>query len=146
MRISRGAWVALAAGLIVLLLWLALSRHVYHRTLPHALLYRFFDEDDADTVRIILRKAYSLLAFAVLGFVADKALPRRGNRALRAAVVVAAFSALIEIGQWLHGTREGLASNAFDIGCGAIGGWLGVIAARVLGDRSRPPQKNAREP
>ncbi|MEO7040323.1 MAG: hypothetical protein ABI186_09870 [Candidatus Elarobacter sp.] len=146
MRISRPAWGALGAVLIVFLLWLALSKHVYHRTLPHALLYHFFDEDDADTVRIVLRKIYSILAFGALGFVADKTLPRRGSRALRAAIAVAAFSTLIEIGQWLHGTREGLLSNAFDIGCGALGGWLGVLASRALGDRDRPRTTNAREP
>ena len=146
-KISRTAWAGLAIVVIVFLLWLAVSRHMYYATLPHALLDRFFDDDDADTVRVILRKVYSVVAFSVVGFFADKALPRRGNRTVRATLAVATFSALIEIAQYLHGTREGLLSNAFDIGCGAFGGWLGVAIAHLLGDRRRPAgMSSAREP
>lgn len=146
-KISRTGWMGLAILVVVFFLWLAVSRHMYHRTLPHALLYRFFEDDDADTVRVILRKVYSVIAFAVVGFFADKALPRRGKRALRATLAIAAFSTLIEIAQYLHGTREGLLSNLFDVACGALGGWLGVVIAQLLGDRRSPDRMNsAQEP
>lgn len=145
-KISRTGWAGLAILVLVFMLWLAVSRHVYHSTLPQGLLDRFFDDDDADTVRVILRKAYSVIAFAVVGFFADKSLRRRGNRTLRAMLAVAAFSTLIELAQYLHGTREGLVSNAFDIACGALGGWLGVVIARVLGDRRADAMESARKP
>ncbi len=76
------------------------------------------------------RKAYSVIAFGVVGILADRALGPARRPALRAALVVAAFSVAIEIGQKLHGSHEGPRSNLFDVLCGALGGWLGVRLAR----------------
>jgi glycopeptide antibiotics resistance protein len=81
---------------------------------------------------VMLRKLYSIGAFSLLGFVVHLALPRSRREALRAALIVAVFSALIEIAQKLHGAHEGVLSNVVDIACGALGGWLGVTIARDL--------------
>ncbi|GAC1577439.1 MAG: hypothetical protein NVS3B7_10720 [Candidatus Elarobacter sp.] len=140
MRLTRSAWTALAALAVLMLYWLATSRRVYVGTLPHALLDRVFGEDDAGTVLTALRKAYSIVAFAVLGFVFDNALGPGRNRALRAALAVAAFSAAVEVGQKLHRASEGPVSNAVDIACGALGGWLGAVALPRLVRRLRAPR------
>jgi hypothetical protein len=84
-------------------------------------------------VRVLLRKLYSIVAFAIIGFVVDKALPPARRPALRSALIVAAFSAVIEIAQKLRHAPEGPLSNALDIACGAFGGWLAVAATRRRG-------------
>lgn len=132
LRVSRAAWTALAGIALLVLYWLATSHRVYNHTLPQALLERVLGEDDADAARVALRKLYSIAGFALAGFVADKALGPGRNRALRAAIVVAVLSALIEIGQKLHHAREGVLSNVIDIACGALGGWLAVAIPRML--------------
>ncbi|MDB5029022.1 MAG: hypothetical protein JWO66_2711 [Candidatus Eremiobacteraeota bacterium] len=93
------------------------------------LLERLFGEDNAEgtwAVAKFLRKFYSVVAFALIGYVVDRALPPTRRPALRAALIVAAFSAVIEIVQKQRHAHEGLLSNAFDIACGAFGGWLAV--------------------
>ena len=133
---SRRAWAALAAVVVVaLLFWAALSHRVYSETLPIGLIDRMFGEDADEgpfALHVVLRKLYSIAAFTVLGFVVDRALPRSRRPALRAALVVAAFSAAIEIAQKARGAHEGLLSNAFDVACGALGGWLAVTLARAF--------------
>ncbi len=84
----------------------------------------------------MLRKLYSVVAFTVLGFVVDRALPRSRRRALRAALVVAALSAVVEVAQKARGAHEGLLSNAFDVACGALGGWLAVTLGRIVRRRA----------
>jgi hypothetical protein len=74
----------------------------------------------------ILRKTYSIVAFAIVGFFAASMFAP-GRRALRCAALVGTFSLTIEVGQKLTGTRESLFSNAFDVGCGAAGGLLGAL-------------------
>jgi hypothetical protein len=118
----------------------AISLRVYRHTLPHLLLMHLFGEDFNEgpfSALVLLRKFYSIVAFALIGFVVDKALPATRRPALRAALIVAAFSAVIEVVQKLHGAREGPLSEAIDIACGAIGGWLAVTIARWVGDRRR---------
>lgn len=120
--------------MLVVVFWAALSHRVYDRTLPVALFERVFGEDAEGgpvALHVLLRKVYSVVAFSLLGFVVHSALPRTPRPALRAALVVAAFSAVVEVAQKLRGAHEGLASNAFDIACGALGGWLAVTLARV---------------
>jgi len=60
------------------------------------------DELGGGLAHVLLRKAYSLAAFALVGVLADRALPRARRPALRAALVVALFSALIEVGSGFH--------------------------------------------
>lgn len=118
-----------------MLFWAALSHRVYYRTLPSHLLYQLFGEDAIHgpfSLRTVLRKIYSVVAFTVLGFIVNRALPPTRRPALRAALIVAIFSGFIEIAQKLNHAPEGLLSNAVDIACGALGGWLGVVLDRAV--------------
>lgn len=90
----------------------------------------------------VLRKTYSVVAFAIVGFFVAP-LVRRRNRILGDALVVAGFSAVIEVAQALTGSQEGYAWNAFDVGCGAVGGALGAYAWNAI-MRRRPRGDAAR--
>ena len=120
-----------------MLVWAALSRRIYTGTLPQRLIEHVFGENDTAGAMVALRKLYSVLAFAALGFVVDRALPATRRPALRAALLVGAVSALIELAQKLHYAPEGLLSNAIDILCGALGGYLGALAGSAI--RTRRP-------
>jgi predicted membrane-bound mannosyltransferase len=123
---ARGFWIASALALAAALFWVATSTEVYELTSPSVLLFH-----------VLLRKTYSIVAFAVLGFIADKALGPSARAAPRAALLLAAYSAAIEVAQFAHGTREGLSWNVVDVLCGAAGGWLGVVAGRITRLRRR---------
>ncbi len=82
----------------------------------------------------ILRKTYSVIAFAIVGFFVAP-LVRRPYRIRVDAGIVAGFSTLIEIAQKASGSTEGFASNIFDILCGALGGALGAAAWNALMSR-----------
>ncbi len=123
-----------------MLFYAAISLKVYRHTLPHVFLMHVFGEDFNEgpfSALILLRKFYSVVAFTLVGFVVDKALPAAPRRALRAALIVAIFSAVIEVVQKLDGASEGLPSEAIDIACGALGGWLAVTIAHYFGNRRR---------
>ena len=120
------------------LFYAAISLKIYRFTLPHRLLEHVFGEDFNDgpfSALVLLRKFYSIVAFGLIGIVVDKALPRIRRGALRAALIVAAFSAVIEVAQKFRGAREGPLSEAIDIACGALGAWLAVTIANRLGKR-----------
>jgi len=107
------------------LFWAATSDVVYELTSPRAL-----------TFHVVLRKAYSIAAFALVGFTADKALGPSARAVLRGAIVVGAYSAAIEVVQWRLGSQEGLVWNTIDTLCGVVGGVVGaVIAKRVTRPR-----------
>lgn len=115
--------------------WAALSHRVYSETLPVGLIDRVFGEDADEgpfALHVVLRKLYSVVAFTLIGFVVHRALPRARRPALRAALVVAGLSAVVEVAQKARGAHEGLLSNAFDVACGAFGGWLAVTLARAF--------------
>jgi hypothetical protein len=137
--VSRRAWAALAAvAVLAILFWAAVSHRVYNRTLPYAVFERLFGEDsDGEWLPlvVVLRKVYSVAAFTLIGFVVHKALPPARLPALRAALIVAAFSAAIEVAQKLHNAIEGPLSNAVDVLCGAFGGWLAVTIASAFSRR-----------
>ena len=118
-----------------MLLYVGTSYSVYRHTLPHRLITRLFGDDPDETwgaPRFYLRKSYSIVAFTLLGIVTQLALGPSRRAVLRGALIVAAFSALLEIAQKLHGAPEGLGSNAFDVACGAAGGALGVIVVQAF--------------
>ena len=71
-----------------------------------------------------LRKIYSIGAFALVG--GCYAFARRRVTLMDAALLVALYSGLIEIGQWFVGD-EPLGWNLFDVGCGFVGGALGAL-------------------
>jgi hypothetical protein len=128
---SRWVWIAVALVTAAVLFWAATSDVVYDVTSPSTFSWH-----------VLLRKSYSIAAFALVGFTADKALGPYARAALRGAVLVALYSAAIEVAQSFH-SHEGLAWNAVDVGCGAAGGWLGVVAGRIRAvphERRRPPR------
>ena len=101
-----------------MLFWAATSDLVYEATSPAEFSFH-----------IVLRKAYSIAAFALVGFMADKALGPSAKAVLRAAILVGLYSAAIEVAQDRLGSNEGLEWNAADVLCGAVGGALGVVVA-----------------
>jgi predicted membrane-bound mannosyltransferase len=123
---ARRTWIVSAALIAAVLFWAATSNEVYDITSPPAL-----------TFHVLLRKAYSIAAFAVVGFTADKALGASTRGPLRAAVLVAVYSGAIEIVQAMRDSHEGLAWNAVDVVCGAVGGWLGVVLGRITRESFR---------
>jgi hypothetical protein len=98
-----------AAGLF----YAATSNAVYEATSPPFLNWH-----------VLLRKAYSIVAFAMLGTLVARFPPPRGRFAVTT-IALALYSAAIEWGQYLGGVREGLAWNSIDVACGGIGGALG---------------------
>ena len=86
-----------------------------------------FGEDQENFAATAIRKIYSIVAFTVVGVAMNLALPASRRRTTWTVIAVAAFSACIEVAQKLHHAREGLGSNLFDVGCGALGGWLGAL-------------------
>jgi hypothetical protein len=76
-----------------------------------------------------LRKAESLVAFALVGLLAGWTIGPRRKLSLVLALLLGAYSALIEIGQRLTGTHESLRLSLFDVACGAVGG---IVAAWIV--------------
>jgi hypothetical protein len=109
-------WTLIACGLAIVFFALALSNAVYELTSPFELSWH-----------ILLRKFYSIVAFSLVGYAARRAFDEHGisRSPLVAVIAVAAYSALIEIGQALLGSHEGLLWNTVDVVCGAIGGLIG---------------------
>lgn len=110
------SWAAVIAATLLYLV--ALSHEVYTVTSPAGLSWH-----------VLLRKGYSIVAFALVGYLAGRAALEWRRRATGPGLTlaVALYSAAIEVGQAIHGSHEGLMSNAFDVFCGAVGGWLGFL-------------------
>ncbi|MBC5799902.1 MAG: hypothetical protein GIX03_00080 [Candidatus Eremiobacteraeota bacterium] len=108
----------LAATLVACALYvLALRDDFYHLTSPTTLAWH-----------VALRKLYSIIAFTVVGYLGRRALIENGrDRVVMPCIAgVALYSALIEVGQYVLGSQEGLGWNAIDTLCGAVGGALAV--------------------
>jgi hypothetical protein len=116
-------WTYITLALAAAFYALALSHEVYDVTSPPGFSWH-----------VLLRKAYSVVAFASIALCLRADLSTRGVSARPAwfvcVMLLAAYSAAIEIGQALHGSHEGAAWNAADIACGALGGALGAIVFR----------------
>jgi hypothetical protein len=125
-RSARRIWGVAAVAIAAALFWAATSNEVYEVTSPSAFSFH-----------VLLRKAYSIAAFALVGFTARKALGASALTPPRGALLVAAYSAAIEIVQAINGSHEGIAWNVADVLCGAAGGWLGVVANRIRRSRRR---------
>jgi hypothetical protein len=115
---------AAAAALFVV----ALSNSVYEATSPSWLNWH-----------VLLRKTYSVAAFAVVAYLLRKALVENGRPAgpLVCILATAAYSAAIEVGQAFVGSHEGLLWNAIDVGCGALGGAIASAGAFFMRGRVR---------
>jgi hypothetical protein len=138
MALSRRSWAVVAIALGIVLLYAGTSYSVYRHTLPHRIIERIFGDDPGEawfSPTFYIRKSYSIAAFTLMGAVSQLALPPARWAVVRGALLVAAFSALIEVAQKLHGAPEGLGWSAFDVGCGAVGGALGVSAVTFVARR-----------
>ena len=89
-------------------------------------------------VRRVLRKLYSVVAFSIVGFFAAPLVPRDRRIAIDA-LLIAAFSGIIEVAQRFSGSEESALSNAFDVACGALGGLVGAAVWNALTRRLRLP-------
>ena len=120
-------WTIATVLLAVAFYALALSQAVYDATSPQGFAWH-----------VVLRKAYSVGAFSLLGYCFRRALGENGaprTAAFWACVAgTAAYSGAIEAGQALRGSTEGALWNAIDVACGAAGGAIGA----VLGVRPAP--------
>lgn len=129
MRPATRVWLWWAATAIVAaaLLLLSLSDTVYELTSPPG------------PLQILLRKTYSVGAFALVGYLYARSWQASGRVRgwLYLALSIAGYSALIEIVQAIDQSHEGLAWNAVDVACGFIGGalagWIYFLTS------SRPP-------
>ncbi len=120
-------WTIAAVAIACVLYVLALRNDFYHLTSPTALPWH-----------VALRKAYSIVAFAVVGYLARRALLENGREQVVVPCIigVAIYSALIEVGQALLGSKEGFGWNIGDTLCGAVGGGL-AVADRLRRSRAR---------
>jgi hypothetical protein len=109
-------WVAFAAVAVALFL-IALNGDIYNLTSPPAL-----------TFHVLLRKSYSIVAFALVG----GALVWASGASLRtAAIAIAIYSGAIEVAQHFTYGKEPFSWNVIDVICGAIGGALGALIPGV---------------
>lgn len=100
---------AIAVGFFVA----ALSNDVYNLTSPPAF-----------SLHVLLRKLYSVVAFALVG---GAYVWASGASWRRTALSIAAYSGAIEIAQHFTYGREELIWNAIDVVCGGLGGALGAL-------------------
>ena len=118
------AWWIVAGLAAVIFCFLATNDAVYVATSPPSFDYY-----------VVLRKIYSVVAFAVVGYPVARARSAAGMSAtpLVVGTFVGAYSAIIEVLQYfVDPPPEGLLSNAIDVLCGVLGGVLAAaIVARV---------------
>jgi hypothetical protein len=116
-------WTLAAIAVAAFFFAIALSNAVYDATSPH-----WF------TWHVVLRKFYSIVAFTIVGYLFRRALDENGREAPATGLIVAValYSAAIEVGQFFHGSKEGLGWNAFDVACGAVGGALAALVPRRI--------------
>jgi hypothetical protein len=116
------AWWTAAAVVAVVMLAAAVNNSVYELTSPPSLDYY-----------VVLRKCYSVIAFAAVGYPVARARRAEGASATPLVIggIIAGYSAVIEILQYfMDPPYEGLLSNAFDVFCGLAGGWIAALVAR----------------
>ncbi len=135
MTVSRRAWGAAAIIAAVVFYGLALRSDVYEATSPHSVTRALFGDGALRiehpfwlSVHFWLRKVYSVIAFTIVGFAAQRALAPVRRPIVRAALLVGGYSLSIEIGQRVFDGYEPELESAFDVACGAVGGWLAVLA------------------
>lgn len=113
------------AGIVGAVLFIAaVDNKVYEATSPTSFDYH-----------VILRKIYSIIAFATVGYPVARARSLGGRSAspLIIGAIVAAYSAMIEVAQFgLDPPYEGFVSNLLDVAYGLAGGaFAGWLASRV---------------
>ncbi len=109
--------VFIAASLI--LFFASLNREVEGATSP---------SNYGARAQTLLRKTYSVVAFAILGYLFTWSHRRTGTLWLLASgVAIGSFSAIIEFFQHRMGAPEGLVWNAADTLMGLFGGLFGAL-------------------
>ncbi len=83
-----------------------------------------------------LRKSYSVVAFALVGFSAHRACGPSARAVLRASLLGGLYSLAIEFAQRRFVAPEPLAESLFDVACGAFGGYLAIVAERAWRQRA----------
>lgn len=128
-------WTISASVVAVIFFAAAISNEFYQLTSPLALSWH-----------VLLRKMYSVIAFALVGYLMRRALAEHGRASVVVPCIVgiAAYSGAIEVVQAWLGSHEGFAWNAVDVACGAIGGALGSAGA-ARSPRGLTP-RSVREP
>jgi hypothetical protein len=124
-------WTLSLAVVAAILFAIALSNSAYELTSPSTFAWH-----------VLLRKTYSIGAFALVGYLLRRTLLEHGRQDAFPTCIwaVALFSAAIEVGQDPTGSQEGYVSNLFDIFCGAVGGFISVAdlaVARLTSKRAR---------
>jgi len=114
-------WWALTIVVAAALFVVALSDSVYNLTSPPG------------PFQILLRKGYSIVAFAVVGWLFARSLIASDTpkSALFVGLFIANYSALIEISQAIGQAHEGFIWNVVDVACGFLGGVLGAWLLRM---------------
>jgi len=119
---------------------LALGSHVHVRSAIGKSFPQVYSHDLSP--ERVLRKIYSIGAFAVVAFFAAPLFPRTVR--LRAgASLVAGFSLAIEFAQRAHVSHESNFSSLFDVACGAVGGVIGALAYNAVSARVRRGRQDA---
>ena len=122
---NPAAWWAAAVVASLVLLVAAVDNGVYEATSPTAWSFH-----------VILRKLYSVVAFAIVGLVVARARQMTGRSASASSIgwTIAGYSAVIEVLQYvLDPPPEGVLSNVIDIACGFLGGAIAAwLAARAF--------------
>jgi hypothetical protein len=118
------AWWVVAVIIGALLLFAAVNNKVYEVTSPTSFDYH-----------VILRKIYSIVAFAMVGYpvARARALSDRSASPLVIGGIVAGYSTIIEVLQFvLDPPYEGFVSNVLDVAYGLAGGVFAAwLASRV---------------
>lgn len=123
-------WTLAAVIVAAIFYVVALSSDVYSATSPSWLSWH-----------VLLRKIYSVGAFTLVAYLFRRALdewPRSRFLELTTIAAVSSYSAAMEFGQAFAGSKEGLAWNAVDVLCGALGGFLALAIDRTTRRTARP--------
>lgn len=118
----KAYWALAAVASSALFFAIAISNAVYVTTSPPWFEYH-----------VLLRKIYSVAAFAIVAFCINQSLKRKPPRValFRLCAVMAVYSALIEYFQWLGGSLEGLRWNLIDVICGVLGALAALLVTLV---------------
>ena len=121
-------WWALTIVVALIFLYVASSDAIYELTSPPG------------SFQVLLRKSYSIGAFAIVGYLLSTALQASDRRrsVLFVGACVGTYSLQIEVIQALAGSHEGFLWNAVDVVCGLIGGWLGAFVQQLKIERLNP--------
>ncbi|MDQ6766496.1 MAG: hypothetical protein M3Z41_01650 [Candidatus Eremiobacteraeota bacterium] len=119
-------WWTLTIFAALVFLVLASSDTVYNLTSPPG------------PLQILLRKSYSIVAFAIVGYLLSQSLTvsHLKKSTLSVALAIGLYSLLIEVIQTIGGSQEGLMWSGVDVAFGIVGGYLGALVR----DRWRQPR------